>query len=158
LPTHKLLAINYVFALCRLIDAIDTLTESYPIQQTPTCFARDRFGCCIHQPTGNQALVFSPELGDSILLLGSANPSLTLTIPASLSAGQPNITFCVYKDGGNLFVRRESYLAASDKESTVVVSHVAGARLYKGIPVPNLDDPIKMTFSKTRVCCCDTTA
>ena len=129
------------------------LTESYPIQQVPTCFSRDTFGCCLYPAIGNEALSFSPEIGDTIQLQGSTNPSLNITLPASLSSAisnQPGVSFCAYKEG--LFIRRDSYLMESGQTSTVLASHVIGAKLHMGVTARNLQDPVRITFSKIQVC------
>ena len=133
---------------------IDQLTESYPIQQVPTCVSRDAFGCCLYPAIGNEALSFSPQIGATIQLQGSTNPSLNITLPASLSSAisnQPGVSFCAYKDG-SLFIRRDSYLMESGQTSTMLASHVIGAKLHMGVTARNLQDPNRITFSKTQVC------
>lgn len=135
---------------------IGRLTESYPIQQTPPqCVARDTFGCCLYPSIGDLELSFSPAVGDTILLQGAANPTVTLTLPAALSfslPSQPSLSFCVYKDE-SLFIRRESHLRATGQTSTILASSVVGARFSGGVVLNNLQTPVRISFTKSNVRC-----
>ena len=139
--------------ICRLLDVIYQLTESYPIQQVPTCFSRDAFGCCLYPAIGNEALSFSPNLEDNLELLESTDPSLSITLPGSLSSSlssRPGLSFCGYREE-SLFIRRESYLGNSALGSLTLASRVVSARLFQGVVASNLEEPIRMSFKKIQV-------
>lgn len=136
---------------------MDQLTEFYPIRQVPQPIVRDMFGCSLYPTLGVNPLSFSPFFGNSVQLQGTATPSLSLTLPASLSGaiGQtspPSLAFCGYR-GESLFVRRESYLVASGRSTLLVASNVVSARLSGGVKVSALQDPVKMSFNKNKVGC-----
>jgi hypothetical protein len=118
---------------------MDTLTEHYPIQQAPHCFSRDMFSCCLY-PNLASAPPYMP---------GSDGPPLSLSLPASLSADQARVSFCAYKEGG-FFTRRESYLMTSSLGSLTLSSWVVSARV-SGVTVENLEEPVRMSFSKVQV-------
>ncbi len=141
-------------AFYRILGVIEELTEFYPISQTPQPIVREMFGCSLYPALGNEALSFSPELGgDVVQLQAAAEPTLTLSLPASLSStvpDQPALSFCAYKEEG-LFTRRRSYLAALGQGSITLASNVVSARLSRGVVVTNLKDPVRMSFSKIEV-------
>ena len=134
--------------------------ENYPITQTPQPVVRDTFGCSLYPSLGNEALSFSPSLGDSIDLEAStADPSLSITLPETLAedyglsdtqASQPSLSFCAYKSPA-LFVRRESYLRESGRGSLQVASNIVSARISLTERVTDLSDFVKMSFMKTQV-------
>lgn len=122
----------------RMHHLIDQLTESYPIDEVPQLVVRDNFGCSLYPSLGDGALSFSPALGGVI------------TLPASLSAtlpSQPSLVFCAYKNEA-LFIRRENSLGQG---SITLASGVVSARFSGELEVSGLEDPIVISFSKTKV-------
>lgn len=133
---------------------LDELVEFYPISQVPQPIVRNMFGCSLYPSLGNQGLLFSPSVGEEIQLVEQANPSLNIALPGSLSGavGQDaGLAFCAYREE-SLFIRRETYLIQSGRNSLVVASNVVSARLSLGLKVSNLVEPVRMSFTRKDVC------
>lgn len=129
--------------------------EFYPITETPQPIVRRMFGCSLYpsQSLTDQGLNFSPSLGDTIQLQGQANPTLSIALPGALSdVVAPNVApnFCAYKTE-SLFIRRETYLVTSGRDTLVISSGVVSARLSLGVRVSNLVEPVRMSFKKSNV-------
>ena len=132
---------------------MEQLVEFYPITQVPQPIVRQMFGCSLYPSLSTQELSFSPSLGDTIQLDSQANPSLSITLPGSLSSvvdQNAAPAFCAYRTE-SLFVRRESYLIASGRNILMVSSSVVSARLSLGLRVSGLVDPVRMDIKKNNV-------
>ena len=139
----------------RLLSLVEQLTEFYPIQQIPPqLIIRDTFGCALYPALDGGALSFSPDLQDDIELISAATPTVSMRLPSSLPSAigdsRPALAYCGFK-GEGLFIRRQSYLTASGREFFELASNVVFARLSRGVVVENLQEPVMMTFAKSRV-------
>lgn len=127
--------------------------EFYPITQIPQPIVRQMFGCSLYPSLGTGGLSFSPSFSDSIQLAAQEDPDLNIALPPTLSATvEQNVApaFCAYRTD-SLFVRRESYLIASGRNTLVVSSSVVTARLSLGVKVSGLVDPVTMDIKKNNV-------
>ena len=142
-----------MYLLYRLRNFLNQLVDLYPISEIPQPVIRDTFGCSIYPSLNTQsALTFSPSVGDEIQLSADNVPSFSIALPGSLTDAidatqSPAALFCAFRDEG-LFVRRESYLSQTGRDTLVLSSNVACARVTLGVTVSTLTDPVTIIFTK----------
>ena len=151
------------FFFSRMMAALDRLSDSFPVTQTPQLIVKDMYVIIIYDSlspqTFNGQAVFAnigaefttDAFQESHISFNSFDgvPSASIDVPRALlngRTGDHRIIFNFFLNNG-FFVRRDSYITANNLQYNKLGGLAVAAHIAGGVKVTDLSDPVSMTFT-----------